>query len=191
MAAALLASRLRDAGVHAHVHSAGMVEDGRPATDHGIAVMASRGIDTSPHRSRRLRPELVATADVIVGMSRAHVREVVATQPDAWPRTFTLKEIVRRGEERGPRVPGQTLGEWVATLHSGRRTTDLLVDAEADDVADPIGRSRRVYERTAAELEALVDRLAGLLAGAPGLTGERSAPDLGAHAGEHPPADRG
>jgi protein-tyrosine phosphatase len=165
IAAALLASRLRDAGVEAHVHSAGMVDDGRPATDLAIAVMADRGLDTSAHRSRRLRPELVATADVIVGMARAHVREVVAARPEAWPRTFTLKELVRLGEERGPRAPGQPLGDWLATLHSGRRTTDLLGDSDADDVADPMGRSRRVYERTAAELEALIDRLAGLLAG--------------------------
>jgi protein-tyrosine phosphatase len=168
MAAALLSSRLREAGVDAHVHSAGMLDDGRPATDFGIAVMAKRGVDTSAHRSRRLQPEMVATADVIVGMARSHVREVVASRPDAWPRTFTLKEIVRLGEERGPRVPGQPLGDWLATLHAGRRLPDLLADSEADDVADPIGRSRRVYERTAAEIEALIDRLAGLLAGAPG-----------------------
>ena len=130
--------------------------------------MADRGIDTSSHRSRRLRPELVAKADLIVGMVRSHVREAVAARPDAWPRTFTLKEIVRLGEERGPRAPGQPLGDWLAVVHSGRRLSDLLGDSDADDVADPIGRSRRVYERTAAELEALTGRLAGLLAGAPG-----------------------
>jgi protein-tyrosine phosphatase len=142
-----------------------MVDDGRPATRSGIAVMANRGFDMSAHRSRRLRPELVATADVIVGMARDHVREVVTAQPDAWPRTFTLKEIVRLGEERGPRGPGQPMGDWLATLHSGRRAADLLGDSEADDVADPMGRSRRVFERTAAEIEALIDRLAPLLAG--------------------------
>lgn len=168
MAAALLAPRLRDAGVDAHVHSAGMVDHGRAATDFGIAVMAHRGVDMSAHRSRRLRPELVATADLILGMARAHVREAVAARPDAWPRTFTLKEIVRLGEERGPRLPDQPVADWLAILHAGRRLPDLLGDSEADDVADPIGRSRRVYERTAAELEDLSDRLAGLLAGAPG-----------------------
>lgn len=168
MAAALLASRLRDAGVDAHVHSAGLVDDDRPATGHGVAVMARRGVDLSSHRSRWLRAELVDSADVVVGMARDHVREVVAARPDAWPRTFTLKELVRLGEERGPRAPGQPLGDWLAVLHSGRRTADLIGGSGADDVADPIGRSRRVYERTAAEIEALVDRLAGLLAGAPG-----------------------
>lgn len=150
------------------MHSAGMLDDGRTATNYGVAVMAARGHDTSAHRSRRLRIEMVTDADVIVGMARLHVWEVVAARPDAWPRTFTLKEIVRLGEERGPRTAGQPLADWLAVLHAGRRTSELLGDSEADDVADPIGRSRRVYERTAAELEALIDRLAGLLAGAPG-----------------------
>ncbi len=163
MAEVLLAARLRDAGVDAHVHSAGMVEDGRRATAFGMAVMAKRGFDTSAHRSRRLRPELVATADLILGMARDHVREVVAARPDAWPRTFTLKEIVRLGEERGPRGPGQPVADWFAALHAGRRMADLLGGSDADDVADPIGRSRRFYERTAAEIESLIDRLVELL----------------------------
>jgi protein-tyrosine phosphatase len=168
MAAAFLAARLRDAGLDAHVHSAGMLFDGKPATDFGIEVMADRSIDTSGHRSRRMNGELVATADLVVGMARKHVREAVAARHDAWTRAFTLKELVRLGEERGPRAPGQPLGEWLAVLHAGRRLTDLLGDSEADDVADPIGGPRRAYERTAAELEALTDRLARLIASAPG-----------------------
>jgi protein-tyrosine phosphatase len=168
MAAALLAARLGPAGLDAHVHSAGMLSDGMPATDFGIQVMAARSIDTSGHRSRRMTGELVAKADLVVGMARKHVREAVAARPDVWTRAFTLKELVRLGEERGPRAPGQPLGDWLATLHAGRRLPDLLGDSHADDVADPIGGPRRAYERTAVELEALTDRLAQLLAGAPG-----------------------
>jgi protein-tyrosine-phosphatase len=170
MAAAFLAARLREAGLDAHVHSAGMLFDGRPATDFGIEVMADRSIDTSGHRSRRMNAELVGKADLVVGMARKHVREAVAARHDAWTRAFTLKELVRLGEERGPRAPGQPLGEWLAVLHAGRRLPDLLGDSEADDVADPIGGPHRAYERTAAELEALTDRLARLIAGAPGVT---------------------
>jgi protein-tyrosine phosphatase len=168
MAAALLGARLQKAGVDAHVHSAGMLYDGKPATDFGIQVMAEREIDTSGHRSRRMKGELLASADLVVGMARRHVREAVAAQPDSWKRAFTLKELVRLGEERGPRAPGQPLSEWLAVLHAGRRVPDLLGDSDADDVADPIGGPRRAYERTAAELDDLTDRLARLLAGAPG-----------------------
>ena len=163
MAAALLARRLEEAGVKAVVSSAGLLFDGKPATDHGLAVMADRGIDTSGHRSRKLHPDLVVGADLVIGMARSHVREAAALAPDVWGRAFTLKEIVRRGEERGGRAPGEPLGAWVARLHAGRRLTDLLGDSDADDVGDPIGGPRRRYDRTAEELDDLTARLARLL----------------------------
>jgi protein-tyrosine phosphatase len=163
MAAALLGRQLDAAGVKAGVSSAGLLFDGKPVTDHGLAVMADRGLDTSAHRSRRLRPDLVAGADIVIGMARRHVREAVALTPDALGRAFTLKEIVRRGEERGGRAPGEPVEAWLARLQAGRRLTELLGESDADDVADPIGGPRRAYERTAEELDDLTARLAGLL----------------------------
>jgi len=163
MAAALLGRRLDEAGVKAVVSSAGLLFDGRPATDHGQAVMAARGLDTSGHRSRRIRPDLLSGADIVIGLARAHVQEAVALVPEVLGRAFTLKEIVRRGEERGGRAAGEPLDAWLARLHAGRRRTELLDESEADDVADPIGGPRRSYERTAEELDDLTARLARLL----------------------------
>jgi protein-tyrosine phosphatase len=163
MAAALLSRWLDDAGVEATVSSTGILFDGRPATDFGVAVMADRGIDTSAHRSRRLRAEMLSGADLVIGMAREHVREVVVLAPDTWGRAFTLKEIVRLGEDRGGRAPDEPLEQWLARLHEGRRRPDLLGHSEADDVADPIGGPRRSYQRTAEELDDLTARLARLL----------------------------
>jgi protein-tyrosine phosphatase len=163
MAAALLSRRLDEAGVKAVVSSAGLLFDGKPATDHGLAVMADRGIDTSGHRSRKLRSDMVAGADIVIGMAREHVREAVAHAPEIWGRAFTLKEIVRRGEDQGGRAPGEPVEEWLARLHAGRRLPDLLGESGADDVADPIGGPRRSYLRTAEELDDLTARLARLL----------------------------
>jgi protein-tyrosine phosphatase len=163
MAAALLGRWLENAGVEAVVASAGLLFDGRPATDHGQAVMADRAIDTSGHRARKLRPEMLASADIVIGMAGEHVREAVALVPDAWTRAFTLKEIVRLGEERGGRSPGEPVGQWLARLHEGRRRQDLLGDSDDNDVADPIGGPRGSYQRTADELDGLTARLAGLL----------------------------
>ncbi len=163
MAAALLSRRLDEAGVKAVVSSAGLLFDGKPATDHGLAVMADRGIDTSAHRSRKLRPELLAGADMVIGMAREHIREAVVLAPDIWGRAFTLKEIVRLGEERGARTSGEPLEQWLTLLHQGRRRPDLLGESEDDDVADPIGGPRRSYSRTADELDDLTTRLARLL----------------------------
>ena len=59
-------------------------------------VLAGRGLDISSHRSRTMSRQLLAEADLVVGMAREHVREAVLAVPDLWARAFTLKELVRR-----------------------------------------------------------------------------------------------
>ena len=95
-------------------------------------------------------------------MAREHLREAVLADPTTWGRAFTLKELVRRGSMMGPRAPGESLEAWLARAHAGRTKGDLLGYSEEDDVADPIGLGRDVYERTAEELGALVDHLVDL-----------------------------
>jgi protein-tyrosine phosphatase len=163
MAAALLAARLEERGVKADIGSAGLLTEGWEATPEAVASMATRGFDTSGHRSRRVTAEMVRDADLVVAMAREHVREAVALAPETWPRVFTLKELVRRGEGVGPRRPGQSVSDWLAAVHHGRRPDDLLGFSPDDDVADPIGRPQAAYDRTAAELDGLVTRLAALL----------------------------
>ena len=162
MAEAFLRNRLEQTGVQARVHSAGLLDDGRRATTEGVGVMGAMGLDTSAHRSRRMTAEMVGHADLVLCMAREHLREAVLLVPEAFPRSFTLKEIVRRGEQAGPRAPGQPLDEWLAKLSAGRSRSELLGSAPEDDIADPIGASREVYRRTASEIEELVDRLVQL-----------------------------
>jgi protein-tyrosine phosphatase len=166
MAAALLAARLAEAGVESTVSSAGTLFDGRPATDHGIACMEERGLDTSSHRSRKITPAMVKEADLVVGLARSHVRDVVTLASETWPRAFTLKELVRRAEEHGARGD-EALHSWLARLSAGRRLSDLLGDSPADDVADPIGGPKDEYDATAAELDDLTRRLAVLMVAGP------------------------
>lgn len=162
MAEALLQKRLADLGVDAHVHSAGLLDDDRPASAEGVETMAAYGLDTSTHRSRRMDLEMLSGADLVVCMAREHLREAVLAAPSIWPRAFTLKELVRRAEQVGARPPGQPFDEWLAKVHAGRMRSDLLGSSLDDDVADPIGRPKPVYERTAAELDDLIMRLASL-----------------------------
>src|SRR5205085_4940202 len=97
-----------------------------------------------------------------LGLERAHVREVVVLVPAAWPRAFTLKELVRRGEALGHRCPRESLGAWLARAHAGRSHHDLVGSSISDDVADPYGLSDAAYEETAAEIDNLVARLVAL-----------------------------
>jgi protein-tyrosine phosphatase len=162
MAEVLLQHRLDALGVAAKVSSAGELLGGVPAEGGSRRAMASHGLDLQHHRSRATTAEHLASADLVLAMARRHLREAVLMLPEVWPRTFTLKELVRRGEAATPRRPDQSLGGWLAAMHAGRRTSDLLGDDPADDVEDPIGASDRVYEATAAELDDLVSRLVDL-----------------------------
>ena len=159
MAEVLLRAALRRRGVEADVSSAGLFRGGVPASPGSVRAMERRGLDLDAHRSRTVTPDLLGVADRVIGMARLHVREAVVAVPDIWPRAFTLKELVRRGEASGPRDPEQPLASWLEGVHEGRRRADLLGDDAQDDVADPVGGPDRLYLATAEELEELVERL--------------------------------
>jgi protein-tyrosine phosphatase len=171
MAAALLARRLSGLGVAAHVRSAGMLRDGDPPYAEAISVMAWYGIDITGHRSHVADAADLARASLVLAMARDSLRYAVVTEPGAWPRAFTLRELVRRGERIGPRRPGEPLSGWLSRVHVGRERAALLGDSADDDVPDPAGGSFSAYVDVAGLLERSVTRLA----------------ELGwAHAGTHP-----
>jgi glycine hydroxymethyltransferase len=179
MAEALLRRRLDEAGVSAGVSSAGLLGHDVPASDGAVRVLAARGIDLAAHRSRRLSPELVAGADLVVGMAQNHVREAVLAVPDSMGRAFTLKELVRRGEAVGPRGGGETLADWLGRVGAGRRHADLLGDDPADAVADPIGLPDKAYRAAAEEIDELLRRLVELTFPPPGDDAMTAGPEAG------------
>ena len=162
MAEAFLRRRLDDLAIQGRVHSAGLIRGDEPASAPGVEVLAGRGLDISSHRSRVMNRQLLAGADLLVGMAREHVREAVLAAPEVWPRAFTLKELVRRGEEAGHRGPGESLESWLARAHGDRANADLLGQSDDDDIYDPLGESKDTYARTAEEISGLVDRLVDL-----------------------------
>jgi protein-tyrosine phosphatase len=121
--------------------------------------MAEYGLDVADHRSSVIHSAALADARLVVGMAREHVRHVVVADPAAWPRAFTLKELVRRGQEAGPGGPGESLADWLARIHHGRDRLTLLGDSPTDDVPDPIGGPPEAYAATAALIDDLVGRL--------------------------------
>jgi len=162
MAAALLTNKLRTLGAAVRVRSAGLFTQGYPALPDAVSAMAAYGFDLSAHRSRTVTADDLAYATLVVGMAREHVRHAVVTVPEAWPRAFTLKELIRRGEEIGPRAGGEPLGLWLARVHAGRERARLLGRDLADDVPDPTGGPPQGYADTAALLDRLMTRLAKL-----------------------------
>ena len=159
----LLDDQLRARGVDAHVHSCGTHADARGAVPEMVAMAADRGLDLRGHVGRRLDDELVARADLVLPLTREHLREVVVLRPDAFPRTFTPKELVRRAAQAEARRPDEAMGDYLARVHDGRSPQDLLRPDPDDDVADPIGGPRSGYERTAVELHDLAAAIAEIL----------------------------
>jgi glycine hydroxymethyltransferase len=163
MAEAILRARLREAGVDATVSSAGLYQGGAPASAGAARAVAPRGLTLEAHRSRQMTKEIVGGADLVLGMARAHVREAVIAVPDVLPRTFTLKELVRRAGEAGARPRGQDLRSYLAALSEERPRTELLGDSPADDIDDPIGGPDAGYVATADLLDELLVDLVDLV----------------------------
>lgn len=160
----LLRRQLADHGIDAHVHSAGRGPADHPSPAPALEAFGAVGIDLTNHRSRTLTLDMLADAELVIGMAREHVRDALAMDPDVWPRAFTFKELVRRGETAGARRPGESLPAWLDRVGAGRSVQAMLGRAGTDDVADPIGGPVRGYRATVRELDGLAARLAGLLA---------------------------
>lgn len=162
MAAALLARELAARGGGARVRSAGTRRGIGSPPPEVVTVMAGYGLDLTGHRSRAVTADDLVGADLIVAMTREHLRQAVVIGPQAWPRSFTIRELIRRGDLAGARRPGETLSGWLARVHAGRTRMALLGASPRDDVADPIGGPLSGYAQTAATLHHLARRLADL-----------------------------
>lgn len=154
------------------VMSAGLLSAGRQPPAETTKVMQRLGLDVSAHRSRRLGEALASSPDVILVMAREHARAVVDETPDLFPRTFTLKDFVRRGSVAGPRLAGEDLPAYLARVGQGRSVANLAGATGSDDVADPIGARLHTYEACAAQIQGLVTTAVALLWPAPVPAGE-------------------
>jgi protein-tyrosine phosphatase len=162
-AALLLRQHLHDAGqTDVRVDSAGTaggdIGPPRPLVEEGRGF----GIDLGAHVPRTVSPAMIEAADLVVGLTREHVRETVVAVPPSFPRTFTLREIVRRGLDTGPRGGAEELGAWLARLHEGRLRADLMGESPDDDVMDPLGGTTEDYRWMLTEVAALTRTLCNL-----------------------------
>ena len=65
------------------VSSAGTwADDGLPASAYSVDVLAGLGLDLSPHRSRRVERDLMASADLVLCMTRSQREALQVEFPD-------------------------------------------------------------------------------------------------------------
>ena len=86
MAEAIARAALRRMGADGRVKvsSAGVAAgEGLPASPEVAAALRAIGVEPGEHRSRPLTPEMIDDADVVFGLTRAHVDAVLALDPEA------------------------------------------------------------------------------------------------------------
>ena len=168
MAAGLLHHHLKARGLDIAVPSAGTRGVSLPVDPCAVQAAQRLGVDISAHTPRQFDRTVLAEdgADLIIAMTREHLRTVVTTDRYAFPRTFTLRELARRAAAHAS--PNETWGEWLAAMSAGRRVGGLLGDDPTDDVADPYGQGVARVKATAEELDELTRTLAALPPWVPG-----------------------
>src|ERR1051325_6660858 len=142
-------------GLDIDVRSTGTHEwAGRAATIDGRRVMNEMGVPIDDHRTLELDDELMAWADLVIGLATEHVREVRRSYADAGAKTFTLKGFL----EILPSLPEYDDTEtWLAAAASEQRVAGGVASPA---VAAPFGERVTAYRRVATEIEGLIQRFA-------------------------------
>ncbi len=140
--------------------------EGSGADPSSIEAAAERGVDISAHVACALKAFEIRETDLVIGMASEHKDAVARMEPEAVPRTFTLKELVRLLDAL-PEPGDGPMSDRVEAADELRRGG--FAGAPGDlDVVDPLGMPAESFRAVAWELDELCARLAdGLVGPAP------------------------
>ncbi|NES27402.1 low molecular weight phosphatase family protein [Micromonospora terminaliae] len=139
--------------------------DGAAMHPYAVEVAAGTGVDPAAFRTRRLRPEHLTRAALVLTATRRQRSVCTAMAPAALPRTFTLRQFARLAAaataeaaeatepiEAAPTAADSPLrAAVVAAVRARGRLQPATRDA--DDLRDPIGGSPADFRRCAEEIE--------------------------------------
>jgi len=107
------------------VESAGTwAAEGQPAAAGSQLAMESKGLDTSKHRSRRIKRELLESFDLILTMERSHKEALQFEFPDLADRIYLLSEMVDRISD----VPDPIGGAYAEYEKTANVIDQILLD---------------------------------------------------------------
>jgi protein-tyrosine-phosphatase len=160
---------LQAADADVHVSSSGVIGwEGSGASPEAVDVVTERGVDISGHEARRLDRSQVDAADLIVCMAAEHLEAVLRQVPEAEPKTFTLKELVRLLEQmpslKPEGEPAQMMRRRVAAADQFR-ASGFAGNLEDEDITDPLGMGVEMFRAVAWDLEEWCGRLVDALLG--------------------------
>jgi protein-tyrosine-phosphatase len=108
------------------------------------AEFARKWAGNDRHEARQLDPDLGASSALILTMTRTQRLQVLRLTPSAQPRTYTVREFLRRLNETSA-IPG-SIDSLIEIANSYRR------DVSSDDIDDPFRSSRETHEIVAHQI---------------------------------------
>lgn len=126
-------------------------------------VLAGFGAEAGDFRARQLTAAHLADADLVLTMTRAHRREVLALAPRGLARTFTLREAAALVGLVEPRAHSQRSASHVGArglVAAMADTRSRRPAGDDDEVPDPINQPLDVHEHVG---ELIVDSLLPVL----------------------------
>lgn len=152
------APRIGSAGTHA--------QPGQTVDPEMLHRLGERAPSSFPFASRLLKPALVASADLVLGMTRQHCTAAVQLVPSAVRSTFTLEEfawlISSAPDLEDPLPEGSGNRLRVAVRLAEARRVFFRLGADRDeDIPDPIGRSTAAYDRTFERISTAIATISG------------------------------
>lgn len=144
-----------------------------------LLALAERGLGTSQlptdFRAREITQDLLASADLVLTATTEHRAHVVGLVPAVVRRTFTLKEFARIAEalistERSAglaplNAPANLREQALASVRSASQFRGMAPRPGPgdDDVEDPLGAPKTIYEQRADEIQRACSQALDLL----------------------------
>jgi protein-tyrosine-phosphatase len=146
-------------GLPTTVSSAGTLDLGSlPALREALIAAKHLGIDLSRHRSRSLRQTNLSSADLVLGFEPFHVSAAVADAKAAPDRSFLLGELVALLPVKA-RAAASVAHARAAVAEASSRRVLAGSDLTALAIRDPLGKSAKVMEGTAADIDRRIQQV--------------------------------
>lgn len=144
------------------VRSAGTeAREGMPVEARTLESLRRHGIQVPMAPSKRLRADMLAEADLVLGATVEHIRHAMTLSPSTLHRTFTLTglaailECLPEDEILGASRPGEVMRRVIRQA-ARHRTLGLI----GKDIPDPYGQSDSVHAVMETMVEDAVARIA-------------------------------
>lgn len=156
--------------LHSHSAGTGGWHAGEEMNPPAARQVRARGGDIDGFVARKLRSDLIDSADLVLTATADQQEYVVALRPDAAGRTFVLGEFGRllgtvdvSGLPQAEPIPDAVFARGVALVEAVDAARGKAPPLPGDDLDDPWGRGDQAFSRVADEIEDTVDPLARAL----------------------------